>query len=74
LFACKGHFSQWWEGIRSGRPICLSDVVFSEGLAISDFIIDLFIIVMPMPMVNSTKHSRLKPQANLADDRCGSYI
>ncbi|PQE32839.1 integral membrane protein [Rutstroemia sp. NJR-2017a WRK4] len=51
LFACKGHFSQWWEGIRTGRPICLSDVVFSEGLAISDFIIDLFIISMPIPMI-----------------------
>ncbi|RAL63625.1 hypothetical protein DID88_003669 [Monilinia fructigena] len=51
LFACKGHFAQWWAGIRTGRPICLSDVVFSEGLAISDFIIDMFIIIMPIPMV-----------------------
>ncbi|KAF7951481.1 hypothetical protein EAE96_006790 [Botrytis aclada] len=51
LFACKGHFAQWWEGIRTERTICISDVVFSEGLAISDFIIDMFIIVMPMPMV-----------------------
>lgn len=52
LFACKGHFSSWWNGdIVSERKYCLNDPMYSEGLAISDVILDTFLIIMPMPMV-----------------------
>jgi hypothetical protein len=52
LFACKGHFSAWWDGdIAHERKYCINDPMYSEGLAISDVILDGFIIIMPMPMV-----------------------
>ena len=49
LFACRGSFSAWWVPLHT---TCIATVLFEETFVISDFVMDLIIVMMPMPMVS----------------------
>ena len=49
LFACGTHIDAWWN-VAIGNKICLG-LNYENGFAFSDFLLDLFIIIMPVPMV-----------------------
>ena len=53
LFACRGHFAAWWGPIIDVTAKCGQAFLMLYVLAISDFIIDAIIILLPLPMVIS---------------------
>ena len=54
LFACRGHFAAWWGPIIDITSKCGQAFLMLYILAISDFIIDAIIILLPLPMVSYT--------------------
>lgn len=52
LFICKGHFVAWWQSIKELDKYCRTELEWKLGYAISDFIMDLIILAMPMPLVS----------------------
>ena len=52
FFACKGTFSAWWISVKTMQSSCVALVSFEEAFVISDFIIDLMVVIMPIPMVS----------------------
>ena len=56
LFACKGDIAAWWSGASLQKCIGLK-LEISFGL--SDCLIDILIIAMPLPMVRYTFRSNL---------------
>lgn len=53
LFVCHGHFSAWWKTIQTLNTHCKSGLDIELIWAISDFIMDMMIIFLPIPMVRS---------------------
>lgn len=54
LFACGGHFDRWWLHPQScPGPGSAPGLAFENGFALSEVLIDFFIIIMPVPMVSS---------------------
>lgn len=51
LFACRGNFAAWWISLKTFRTRCIAIKPFENGFALSDFIMDLIILLMPVPMV-----------------------
>lgn len=54
LFECHGHFSAWWNNIHDLETFCKTSLEIENGWAISDFITDIIIIVLPMPVVSGS--------------------
>ena len=46
LFACGVDFSAWWEGTSCPQ------LSFEKGFIISDFLVDLLILILPIPVVS----------------------
>ena len=53
LLECNGHFSAWWVDIQDLNTYCGPALTIENAWAISDFITDLMVIILPMPMVCS---------------------
>lgn len=60
LFACRGDFSAWWSSVVNFVSHCVDTEVLLLALAISDFLTDFIIVVMPLPMVSSILHQTVK--------------
>lgn len=52
LFACRGHFTNWWTTPLDQDDFCIPPGIFEEGFALSDVIMDFLIVLMPIPMVS----------------------
>ena len=52
LFACRGDFSVWGSSLANIASHCINTETLLLALAISDFLTDIIIIVMPLPMVS----------------------
>ena len=50
LFACGRHLSAWWSP--SFQTECIHSLAFEYGFALSDFLMDVIIMAMPVPMVS----------------------
>ncbi|OCL09075.1 hypothetical protein AOQ84DRAFT_376166 [Glonium stellatum] len=51
IFACKGHFTAWWASASSLITNCVNTLELLYAFAISDFITDSIIILLPLPMI-----------------------
>ena len=51
LFACKGHFSAWWGTGFDHLEHCVNTMAVLYAMAVTDFLADVVIIVLPLPMV-----------------------
>ena len=54
LFACKGHFADWWTSLETLVDNCVEFELLYYGFALSDVIMDMIIIIMPIPTVGFT--------------------
>lgn len=50
-FVCKGHFSAWWTSAISLMTRCVNTLELFLAFAVSDFICDVIILIMPITMV-----------------------
>jgi hypothetical protein len=53
LFACGTHIDAAWTGVASYLKYCHIATAFEEALAISDFILDVIILLVPLPKVST---------------------
>ncbi|CAI6339177.1 unnamed protein product [Periconia digitata] len=53
MFACKGHFTAWWTSAISLITNCVNTLELVFAYAISDFITDVSIMLLPIPSVMS---------------------
>ena len=51
LLACKDHTSTWWNA--ASQNSCFNFLAFENGFALSDSLMDVMIMAMPVPMVGS---------------------
>ncbi|KAI1404190.1 hypothetical protein F4819DRAFT_448227 [Hypoxylon fuscum] len=52
VFACGTHFSYWWSSAGADlKAHCVNTQMLTYAQSVSDFIIDVIIIVMPVPLV-----------------------
>ena len=51
VFFCRGHF-EWWFNLMIAGEKCLDGMKFAYQYAISDFITDVLIILIPIPFVS----------------------
>lgn len=49
--ACGTHPAAAWESQMSYLQYCIKSLQFEEAYAISDFILDVIVIVLPLPLV-----------------------
>ena len=56
LLACRGDFSAWWSSVVTFVSHCVNTEVLLLALAISDFLTDVIIVGLPLPMVGSIPH------------------
>lgn len=54
LFVCGTHFSAWWTSIQSLNTYCHPTLDLEQAFAISDFITDLIVLILPVPSVCQT--------------------
>lgn len=52
LFICEVNFAAFWTSIRALNTHCGGLLDLQLGFAISDFITDFFVLVLPLPMVS----------------------
>jgi hypothetical protein len=50
LYQCPGHFSAYWDG--SFDEYCVLNPVWAKELAISDFLLDLWVLALPIAPVS----------------------
>ena len=50
LFQCGTHFSAFWDG--NFAKECTLNIPWALGFAISDLILDLWVLALPMPRVS----------------------
>ncbi|KAF1955639.1 hypothetical protein CC80DRAFT_415320 [Byssothecium circinans] len=51
MFACRGHFSAWWTSAISLITNCVNTLELLFSFAISDFLTDAIVILLPIPLV-----------------------
>lgn len=51
VFVCGTHVDAAWTGVKSYLKYCHIATAFEEGVAISDFLLDLIILLVPIPKV-----------------------
>ena len=49
MFSCKGHSSAWWTSASSLITNCVNTLELLFAFAISDFVTDIIVIVIPIP-------------------------
>lgn len=54
MFACKGDFDAWWHSALSLMTKCIDTLILLYAYAISDFISDVIIILIPIPSVSQS--------------------
>ncbi|KAL8776896.1 MAG: hypothetical protein Q9194_002874 [Teloschistes cf. exilis] len=71
LFACKGNWSAWLSLDVDLSTKCGNALQFELGMATSDFVTDVLIMVLPIPMMDEDKKmevlsGRIRVQRNIA--------
>ena len=56
--ACGAHPAAAWESQMSYLQYCLKTLQFEEAYAISDFILDVIVLLLPLPLVLHSVPSR----------------
>jgi len=51
LLACAKDFSAQWSGTAELRKVCVNGLALQNGLAISDFLTDVIVFLLPIPMI-----------------------
>lgn len=51
LVACRGDFAAWWVSVDDLNTKCIDTLELENAFAISDFILDLIVIILPIPQV-----------------------
>lgn len=60
LFACGVHFSIWWTNAMNIMTLCGDFNLILNALAVSDFVCDLVVLIIPIPTVMlPARHTRL---------------
>lgn len=72
LFACKGNWSAWWGWVMDLSTKCVHTLQLELGLVTSDFVTDVLIMVLPIPMVSS--YSQMLRQKLICVSRSGAFI
>ena len=57
IFLCGTDFTAAWGTVATVESKCPAQLLFLQGFAISDFITDFIILVLPLPMVRDPKSS-----------------
>lgn len=52
LFECRSHVSAMWQSAEDLEKYCPNSESYDYGFSISDFITDVIILVMPIPLVS----------------------
>ena len=52
MFICGSHPSVYWESIKASSAHCFKTRVALNGFAISDFLTDAIVLLLPIPMVS----------------------
>lgn len=52
IFICGTNFSAYWISTEVEARECVKTSALHQGLAVSDFVMDVLIILMPIPMVS----------------------
>ena len=52
LFICGRNFSAYWTSTVIEKELCVDTSMLHNALAISDFILDVIIITLPLPEVS----------------------
>ena len=52
MFQCGSHPSVYWESTKASSARCFKNRVALDGFAISDFLTDVIVLVLPIPMVS----------------------
>lgn len=53
LFACKGKFAAWWTSQATITSECVKTVKLEYAFAVSDFLIDVIVFSLPIPVVRA---------------------
>ena len=53
LLHCDLHFAAWWTSIGEVGTYCKTALDYSSGWTISDFVVDLIVIILPLHMVSN---------------------
>jgi hypothetical protein len=62
MFSCGSSFTARWTTVRTLHAECPTDIKSDLALAISDFITDVMIMALPIPMVSvERREPRLSP-------------
>lgn len=72
LFACRGNFSALWTSVETLLTMCIATLPAGLGFSLSDFIMDLMIMAIPVPMVWRLKMSNNRKIAVTAVFALGS--
>ncbi|KAI4121453.1 MAG: hypothetical protein LQ338_006351 [Usnochroma carphineum] len=51
LFACKGTWSAWWGSVMDLSTKCVQTLKLELALVTSDFVTDVLVMVLPIPMI-----------------------
>lgn len=57
LFECGSHVSAMWQSAEALQTYCPNTDSYDYGFAISDFITDVMILAMPIPLVSKLPDS-----------------
>lgn len=60
LFACKGNWSAWWGSVLDLSTKCVQTLKLELALVTSDFVTDVLIMVLPIPMVRLEQDTTLR--------------
>ena len=52
LFSCGNDFAARWTSVQALHTVCTTDIKSDLALAISDFLTDVMIMALPVPMVS----------------------
>lgn len=52
LFMCPGHPDVYWSTLARQKKICVDTAIVHNSYGISDVIIDIFVILLPIPLVS----------------------
>ncbi|ORY19056.1 hypothetical protein BCR34DRAFT_260972 [Clohesyomyces aquaticus] len=55
MFACKGNFTAWWTSAMSLITNCVNTLELLFAFAVSDFITDAIVILLPLPKIWSLR-------------------
>ena len=52
LFICPGHPTAYWTTLRTEKEFCINTVLLHNAYGVSDFVLDVLIILLPIPLVS----------------------